>query len=86
MQIGREKISGRNLDELSECSLAGESEKTRKITIPSPVLSFDLLVSVKENTDQKKKEKQKKIKIRIEHKPNWTCLTLCIMLKYYPNN
>ena len=62
MQIGREKISGRNLDELSECSLAGESEKTRKITIPSPVLSFDSLVSVKENTDQKKEGKTKKDK------------------------
>ena len=42
---------------------------------------------VKENTEKKrKKEERKKEKIRIENKPNGTLLTLCIMLKYYPNN
>ena len=42
--------------------------KTRKIIIPTPVSSYESLVSVKENIDRKRKERKKKI--RIEHKPN----------------
>ena len=66
--------------------VSGWKWKTRKIIIPSPVPSYESLVSVKENTDRKIKKQERKKKIRIEHKLNWTLLTLCIMLKYYPNN
>ena len=45
------------------------------------MLSYESLVSIKENTDRKRKKK-----IRIEHKPNGTLLTFDIMYKYYPNN
>ena len=34
--------------------------KTRKIIIPSPVPSYESLVSVKENTDRKRKKTGKK--------------------------
>ena len=45
--------------------------------IPFPFrLSYESLVSVKENTDRKKEEREK---IRIERKPNWTLFTLGIM-------
>ena len=33
--------------------------KTRKIVIPSPVPSYESLVSVKENSDRKRKENKK---------------------------
>ena len=56
LQIDRVKISGRNLDELKECSLACGSGK-QKIIISSPVPSYESLVSVKENTDTKRKKK-----------------------------
>ena len=71
--------------------VSGWKWKTRKIIIPSPIPSYEALVSVKENTDKKRKKKQerkkeRKRKIPIEHKPHWTLLMLCIISKYYPNN
>ena len=61
-----------NLDELNKCSLADRSGKRKKKKrFPLYFLiSYESLVSVKENTDRKKKEERKKKKIRIEHKPN----------------
>ena len=60
-----------NLDELNKCSLADRSGKGKKKLFPlSFLISYESLVSVKENTDRKKKEERKKKKIRIEHKPN----------------
>ena len=52
--------------------VSGWKWKTRKIIIPSPVPSYELLVSVKRNTDRKrdKNNKERKKKIWIEHKPN----------------
>ena len=46
--------------------------KTIKIVIPSPIPSYESLVSVKENIDRKRKKnkKEKKENIRIVHKPN----------------
>ena len=48
--------------------------KTRKIIIPSPVPSYESLVSVKENSDRKRKENKKErntdrtqIKLNIPH-------------------
>ena len=42
--------------------------KTRKIIIPSAVPSYESLVSIKENTDRKRKKKERK-KTRRENKP-----------------
>ena len=42
--------------------VSGWKWKTRKIIIPSPVPSYKSLVSVKENTDRKRKKKQEKKK------------------------
>ena len=56
--------------------VSGGKWKTRKTMIPSPVLSYDSLVSVYENTNRKRRKnkkerkKERKKKIRIEHKPN----------------
>ena len=59
--------------------VSGWKWKTRKIIIPSPIPSYEALVSVKENTDKKRKKKQerkkerkkeRKRKIPIEHKPH----------------
>ena len=53
--------------------VSGWKWKARKIIIPSPAKSYELLVSVKENTDRKRKKKikkKRKKKMRIEHKPN----------------
>ena len=50
--------------------VSGWKWKTRKIIIPSPVPSYESLVSVKENTDRKTKKQERKKKIRIEHKLN----------------
>ena len=57
--INRLNISGRNLDELNECSLAGGSGKQEKKIIPSPVPSYESLVSVK--------ERKKKTKLNVPH-------------------
>ena len=59
--------------------------KTRKIIIPSPIPSYELLVSVKENTDRREKNKKERTKYG-QNKKQETLLTLCIMLKYNPNN
>ena len=40
--------------------VSGWNRKTRKIMIPSPVLSYDSLVSVKENTNKKEEKTRKK--------------------------
>ena len=57
--------------------------KKRKIMIPLPfLLSCELLVSVKENTDmkwKKRRRKKERIKIRIEHKTNSMLLILGII-------
>ena len=46
--------------------------ETRKIMIASSSLLFyELLVSVKENTDNKWKKEETKKKMRIDDKPNW---------------
>ena len=63
--------------------------KTRKIIIHPPVPSYESLVSVKENTDRKKrnkknKERKKKNIYKTQNKLNSP--HVCIMLKYYPNN
>ena len=58
--INRLNISGRNLDELNECSLASGSGKQEKKIIPSPVPSYESLVSVKENTNRQSKNRRKK--------------------------
>ena len=52
--------------------VSGWKWKTRKIIVPSPVPSYESLVSIKENTDRKRKQnkKERKKKIRIGHKPN----------------
>ena len=49
---------------------SGWKGKTGKIMIPSPVPSYESLVSVKENTDRKIKKQERKKKIRIQHKLN----------------
>ena len=63
--------------------VSGWRRKTRKIIIPFSVPFYESLVSLKENTDRKKKKetrkKEREKTIRIEHKPNGTLLTLCIM-------
>ena len=41
--------------------------KTRKIIIPSPVPSYESLVSVKENTDRRRKKQEKKNKLNAPH-------------------
>ena len=45
--------------------------KTRKIIIPSPFPSYESLVSVKENTDRKRKknrkERKEKVKLNAPH-------------------
>ena len=52
-----------NLDELNKCSLADRSGKGKKKLFPlSFLISYESLVSVKENTDRKKKEERKKKK------------------------
>ena len=54
LQIDWLKISGRNLDELNECSWAGGSGKQEKHWFPLPSLSScESLVSIKENTNKK---------------------------------
>ena len=64
--------------------LAGGRIKQNKKSFPLPsMLSYESLMSVKENTDRKRKKEKK---IRIEHKPNGTLLTFDIMYKYCPNN
>ena len=66
--------------------VSGWKWKTRKIIIPSPIPSYELLVSVKENTDRRR-EKNKKERTKYgQNKKQETLLTLCIMLKYNPNN
>ena len=62
--------------------IGGRKWKTRKKIIPSPVPSYESLVSVKENTNRKSKKRRKKER----KKERWTLLMLRIMLKYYPNN
>ena len=51
--------------------VSGWKWKTRKIIIPSPVPSYEFLMSVKENTDRKikknRKERKKKIKLNAPH-------------------
>ena len=42
--------------------VSGWKWKTRKIIIPSPVPSYESLVSVKENTDRKRKKQERKKK------------------------
>ena len=70
--------------------VSGWKWKTRKIINPSPVPSYELLVSVKENTDRKSKKTRKKERKKEKNtdrtQTKLTCLTLCIMLKYYPSN
>ena len=65
IQIDWLKASGRNLDELNEYLWAGGSEiqkkKKKKNWFPlSSLLSFESLVSAKENTDRKRKKKKRK--------------------------
>ena len=52
--------------------VSGWKWKTRKIVTPSPVPSYESLVSVKENRHRKRKKnkKERKKKMRIEHKSN----------------
>ena len=54
--------------------VSGWKWKARKTVIPSPVQSYESLVSVKESTVRKRKKKQERKKerktMRIEHKPN----------------
>ena len=53
--------------------VSGWKWKTRKIMISSPVPPYESLVSIKENTDRKRKKerkKERKKKIWIKHKPN----------------
>ena len=40
--------------------VSGWKWKTRKIIIPSPVPSYESLVSVKENSDRKRKKQERK--------------------------
>ena len=44
--------------------VSGWKLKIKKIIISSPVPSYELLVSVKENTDRKRKKNKKQIKKR----------------------
>ena len=44
--------------------VSGWKWRTRKIIIPPPVPSYEALVSVKENTDKKRKKKQERKKER----------------------
>ena len=46
--------------------------KTRKIVIPSPVPSYELLVSVKKNIDRKSKKTRKKRRKIYGYYPNQT--------------
>ena len=39
--------------------VSGWKWKTRKIIIPSPIPSYELLVSVKENTDRRREKRKK---------------------------
>ena len=51
-------------------SVSGWKRKTRKIIVSSPVPSYESLVSVKENTDRKRKKtrkKEKKVKLNAAH-------------------
>ena len=69
---------------MNVCFVSRRKNKTNKKLFPLPsMLSYESLMSVKENRDRKRKKEKK---IRIEHKPNGTLLTLDIMYKYYPNN
>ena len=81
IQIHWLKASCRNLNELNEYLWAGGSGIQKKKRFPlSSLLSFESLVFVKENNDRKRKKRErKKNKIQIEHKPNWTLITLAIM-------
>ena len=55
-----------------------EENKKNNYPLSRPIL---WIVSVCQGKyRQKKKKKERKKKIRIEQKPNWTLLTLCIML------
>ena len=55
--IDRLYRTGRSLDELNECLWTGGSGK-QKFPPPS-LLSFELLVSINENTDRKRKKEKK---------------------------
>ena len=50
--------------------VSGWKWKTRKIIIPSPIPSYEALVSVKENTDKKRKKKQERKKEREKYGKN----------------
>ena len=62
MEISKEnKRSGRNLNELNECSWAGGSGKQEKQWfLLSSLLFCEPLVPVEENTDRKRKKRRKK--------------------------
>ena len=67
--------------------VSGWKWKTRKIIIPSPAKSYELLVSVKENTDRKREKKnQEKKKEKNADRTQTKLNTPRVMLKYYPNN
>ena len=72
LQIDRVKISGRNLDKLNECSLAGGSGKQEKKLFNLPVWSYESLVSVKENIDRKRKKTRKKERKKCGQNTNQT--------------
>ena len=75
-----------NLDEINNCSLAYISVKRKKKRFPlSFLISYESLVSVKENTDRKKKKKERKKNTdRTQTKLNAPHIQY--MQKYYPNN
>ena len=75
-----------NLDELNKCSLADRSGKRKKKRFPlSFLISYESLVSVKENTDRKKKKKERK-KNTDRTQTNLNAPHIQYMQKYYPNN
>ena len=74
-----------NLDELNKCSLADRSGKRKKKNDSHNIFWYESLVSVKENTDRKKKKKERKKNTdRTQTKLNAPHVQY--MQKYYPNN
>ena len=69
--------------------VSGWKWKTRKIIIPSPIPSYEALVSVKENTNKKrKKSKKERKKEKNTDRTQTTLNTAHVMynLKILPNN
>ena len=78
MQIDWLKRSGRNLDELNECSWAGGSGKQKKQWFPPPsLLSCKSLVSVKENTNKKGEKEERKKEKKYGYNTNQTERSSC---------